>query len=107
MVSNIKISTCATLSACVCFAAATAVCWLTREEPSTIGYFADLNNMHKVVVGVDNEVELRDLSAELEKAEICHKLWVEEPEGIMTSLATKPASRSQLQLHFKSFKLLR
>ena len=38
-------------------------------------------------------------------AGVAHKLWVEQPEGFATCLATKPAPKSTLALHLKKLPL--
>lgn len=50
-------------------------------------------------------VQLLDLSKKLEEAGVAHKLWVEQPENIATSLATKPYPKSQVGHFFKKLKL--
>ena len=49
--------------------------------------------MHKVVLGVKNEGQLRKLARGLADAGIDHRLWVEQPENSAVSLATKPYPR--------------
>lgn len=39
--------------------------WQTREEPTVVRYCADLDRMHKIVLGADNEPQLRKLSQDL------------------------------------------
>lgn len=87
--------------------ASLAATWLARDEPDTAAYLADMDNMHKVVLGAESEAAVREVAAKLTEAGITHKLWVEMPEGIVTCLATRPVARSILQPFFKPFKLLR
>jgi hypothetical protein len=57
--------------------------------------------MHKAVLEVKGLSQLESLSARLIEAGITHKVWVEQPEGISTAIATKPARKSVLSAHFK------
>lgn len=70
-------------------------------------YLKDMDRMHKVVVGIESEDSLKNLSQELEKSGISHMLWIEQPENVPTCIATKPEYVSIVQPHFKGLKLLR
>lgn len=87
--------------------ASTAALWLSRDHPETVSYCseANLENMHKVVLEIKGTEQLQNLSKALEEANICHKLWTEQPENIPTSLATAPNRKSKLQPFFKKLKL--
>jgi peptidyl-tRNA hydrolase len=88
-------------------AASTAAIWETREDAETRAYVAALDSMHKIVVGAETEAELQACAAELTAADVPHRRWVEQPEGIVTCLATRPGRRGDLQTFFRAFKLLR
>lgn len=85
--------------------ASTAAIQLFSQDPITIQYFSDVDHMHKVVLEVKDEEGLRSLSAKLEEAGVHHKLWVEQPEGFATALATKPSLKSTIAPHFKKLQL--
>ncbi|KAG6550340.1 hypothetical protein Mapa_008303 [Marchantia paleacea] len=89
-----------------CHAAVSAI-WLHKDDPLTAHYCRpeNLDHMHKVVLEVKGETQLRNLSQKLQIAGVLHKLWVEQPENYATSLATKPYYRSQVASHFKKLKL--
>ncbi len=87
--------------------AATSATWLSRDHPETSAYLADLDSMHTVVVGAESEAALRKLAEDLTEATLLHKLWIEQPDGIPTALAVRPARRCVVQPFFKAFKLLR
>jgi peptidyl-tRNA hydrolase len=87
--------------------ATAAVLHLNYHDKQTQEYLENLDSMHKVVVGVPSDNELRELSEQLAKNDIKFKLWIEQPENIPTCLATKPYSKSFVEKFFKAFKLLR
>jgi len=84
-----------------------AAVWASRDDADTLAYLADVDNMHKVVTAALSEGDVRDTAAKLAAAGIAHKLWVEQPEGTVTAVATKPARRRELKGFFADFKLLR
>lgn len=87
--------------------AATAALWLSRDTPTTQAYCAldSLDHMHKVVLEVKGDTQLRALAEKLAAAGVAHKLWVEQPEDFATCLATAPAPKSIVQPHMKKLKL--
>eukprot|EP00887_Chlorella_sp_A99_P004306 scaffold15.g4306.t1 len=87
--------------------AATAALWLSREEAVTQAYCApeNIDHMHKVVLEVKGEAQLRGLSEKLGAAGVPHKLWIEQPEDYATCLATAPLPKSRVQPHVKKLKL--
>ena len=60
-----------------------------------------------MVLEVKGEAQLAKLAAKLEEGGIHFKLWIEQPEGIPTCLATKPYYKSHVAMHFKSLKLFK
>lgn len=87
--------------------AATAVTHLFHDDDNMKTYLADLDNMHKVVLGIDGETKIRQLSEKLSEASVDHKLWIEQPEDIPTCLVTKPYAKQEVSKHFKKLKLLK
>ena len=75
------------------------------EDAASAAYVEALDSMHKVVLQVKNEAALRKLSAKLDEAGVRHKLWIEQPEGIPTCLATKPYYKEDVAIHFKKLRL--
>jgi peptidyl-tRNA hydrolase len=61
----------------------------------------------QVVLEVKGEAQLAALAGRLAEAGVRHKLWVEQPEGVPTCLATAPAPKAAVQPHFKKLKLCR
>lgn len=87
--------------------ASSAVMMQHRDDPAVQQYTSDANidSMHKVVLEVKGETQLRNLSAKLTEAGMHHKLWVEQPEDSATCLATKPYAKSEIGPHLKKLAL--
>ena len=60
----------------------------------------------QVILGGEGESALLELKSRLEGV-IDHKLWVEQPEGILTALATKPYPKKMVAQYFTSYKTLK
>ncbi|XP_063701679.1 putative peptidyl-tRNA hydrolase PTRHD1 [Culicoides brevitarsis] len=90
-----------------CCHAATAVNHLFRDDPTTMKYFEDLDNMHKVVLEAPDEQSLTKLAQTLTENDIKHKLWVEQPENYPTCIALKPYEKENVQKFVKKFKLFK
>ncbi len=58
-----------------------------------------------MVLEVKGEAQLVTLADKLAEAGVRHKLWVEQPEGFPTCIATAPAPKAAVQQHFKKLKL--
>ncbi|TNM94736.1 putative peptidyl-tRNA hydrolase PTRHD1 isoform X1 [Takifugu rubripes] len=87
--------------------AATAAVHLHYGDPDTQRYLAELDSMHKVVLGAPDEAALSSLSDALTQAGVAHKLWIEEPEHIPTCLALKPCPKDSVQQLLRKFKLFK
>ncbi|XP_060907599.1 putative peptidyl-tRNA hydrolase PTRHD1 [Labrus mixtus] len=87
--------------------AATAAIHLHYEDPDTQRYLAELDSMHKVVLGAPDEAALSSLSENLSQAGVAHKLWIEQPENIPTCLALKPCPKETVQPLLRKFKLFK
>lgn len=90
-----------------CCHATTAVGHLHRDDADVQAYFADLDNMHKVVLLADDEPTLRQLAQTLTAADIKHKLWIEQPEDVATCIAIKPYNKQDVHKYVKKFKLMK
>jgi peptidyl-tRNA hydrolase len=90
-----------------CCHASTAAIHLNYSDEQCTKYLKDLNNMHKIVVAVPNEQELTLLADTLDKNNIKHKLWIEQPENFPTCLAIKPYYKNSVASFFKTFKLFK
>ncbi|XP_047966333.1 putative peptidyl-tRNA hydrolase PTRHD1 isoform X1 [Salvia hispanica] len=89
-----------------CHASVAAV-WTNRDDPDTLSYCSpsNLDSMHKVTLEVKGETQLLNLSEKLKAGGVAHKLWIEQPGNIATSLATKPYPKSTVSSFFKNLKL--
>ena len=63
--------------------------------------------MRKVVLEATSEDHLRSLSGTLATAGIQFKLWTEQPENVITALATRPYPRSAVAPFFRKLRLLK
>ena len=63
--------------------------------------------MHKIVLGTDGADSLAALAARLRAASVAHHVWVEQPEGVPTCLASAPAAKADLAKHFAGLRLLK
>lgn len=54
-----------------------------------------------------NQDGLEKLSEDLSANQIDHQLWIEQPEGYPTCLATKPYPKETLRPFFKELKLFK
>jgi len=63
--------------------------------------------MTKVVYEVKNENQLRKVIEKLEDAKLDYKSWTEQPENILTAIATKPYRREDVGDAFKKCQLFR
>ena len=78
-----------------------------RDLPSTQAYLADLSSMHKIVLAAQSAAEVERVAAALAAAALGHRVWLEQPEAVVTALATAPYPRSVLASFFAGLKLLR
>ena len=63
--------------------------------------------MHKVVLEVKDDTELLAISATLKMNKIDHILWREQPENIVTALATKPCAKGIFGTLLRHLRLLK
>ncbi|RKP13319.1 peptidyl-tRNA hydrolase II domain-containing protein [Piptocephalis cylindrospora] len=74
--------------------AATAALWTFRDQPQTIQYLQDIPNMTKVTLEVKSLTDLNYTAKALEDLHIPVYQWREQPEDLVTCLATSPILRS-------------
>ncbi|KAF8822899.1 Peptidyl-tRna hydrolase PTH2 domain-containing protein [Cardiosporidium cionae] len=77
------------------------------SDNEVVAYLNRQDNMRKVVLAVNSETELRKFSAKLAEKNVQHKLWIEQPEGIPTCIATKPIRKCVIKTAFKGLALFR
>ncbi|XP_054157085.1 putative peptidyl-tRNA hydrolase PTRHD1 [Oppia nitens] len=76
-------------------------------DNDTVEYIKQLDSMTKVVLKADSELELRQCCQKLDENNVKYYLWTEQPENIVTCLATIPKPRAVLKpllSHLKLFK---
>lgn len=87
--------------------ASTAAIHMFYDHEDTKKYLSDLDNMHKIILSVPNEQDLKSLEQKLLEANVDHKMWIEQPENFPTCLAVRPYPKEQVQKYFKKFKLFK
>lgn len=87
--------------------ACTAVVAMYKDDPHVTAYVEDMDNMHKVVLQAKDEQGLRKIADKLENNGIDHKMWVEQPENIVTCVVSKPYPKDEIQSYFKGLKLFK
>merc|ERR1719499_41462 len=75
--------------------ASTAVMHLFYDHEDTQTYLRELDRMHKIVLEVKDENELKKIDDKLTKGTIDHKLWIEQPENFPTCLAVRPYVKNE------------
>jgi len=89
-----------------CHASVAAIC-SNINDPQTSEYLQDLDHMTKVVLKAESEQQILDASKTLEENDIKHYVWREQPENIISALATVPRDRDVLKPLLANFKLFR
>ncbi|PVV05066.1 hypothetical protein BB560_000417 [Smittium megazygosporum] len=76
-----------------------------RNNENVIKYLNDLHSMHKVVLQAKDQEHLQKISADLDKLNIKHCMWTEQPENFSTCIATIPVTREEISPAVKKLKL--
>lgn len=76
----------------------------TKQQRQSLTQSYDTDIL-QVVLEVKGQAQLESLASKLHEAGIRHKLWMEQPENIPTSIATAPYTKSAVQQYFKKLKL--
>jgi hypothetical protein len=63
--------------------------------------------MHKVVLEAKDEADLLDIDCKLSEGKIDHIMWKEQPENIITAIATKPYVKSAYGTLLRHLRLLK
>jgi len=90
-----------------CAHASVHAVWTYRDSADTAAYVSrdNIASMRKVVLETKNAGSLDKLAATLHAEGVEHVVWVEQPEGIRTCLATRPYRRSAVGGYFKKCNL--
>ncbi|KAI3636972.1 hypothetical protein MIR68_005239 [Amoeboaphelidium protococcarum] len=78
-----------------------------KDDSNTSEYLKDAQNMHKVVLQIEDEAQLKQLSNSLSRRGIDHVMWMEQPENIATCISTKPYRKNEIGdilTHLKLYK---
>ncbi|SCP05158.1 peptidyl-tRNA hydrolase PTRHD1, putative [Plasmodium ovale] len=67
----------------------------------------NINNMHKVILKIDDTNELKNLASILDKESMKYRIWTEYPDNVMTALAVKPYYKITVKNYFKKYALLK
>lgn len=88
---------------------AVACLWENKDLPQVQAYLApgSIDTMHKCVLGIDSLDALMRLKTSLDAAGVPSRLWTEQPEAVVTSIATVPVWKEDVKAHFEGLKLLR
>nr|CAL69927.1 hypothetical protein [Plasmodiophora brassicae]CAM98713.1 hypothetical protein [Plasmodiophora brassicae] len=87
--------------------AAVAAIAESYNDEYTSRYLADLGQMRKVVLQVDNDRHLQEFASTLRSRDVRHHVWMERPENIATCLCTAPYPQSMIRPLFAGLRLLR
>lgn len=87
--------------------ASVAAIFSNMNDQDTTDYLKDLDNMTKVVLKAENEEQIVNAAKTLEDNSVKHYIWREQPENIISALATAPRSREILKPLLSEFKLFR
>ncbi|KAJ3034701.1 peptidyl-tRNA hydrolase domain-containing protein 1 [Rhizophlyctis rosea] len=87
--------------------ATAAVLHLNKDNPDVQQYLKDWKGMTKVSYEVKNETALRAVADKLTDKNIPYHMWVEQPENIITCLATVPIRKDSAGDAFKKCSLYR
>lgn len=87
--------------------ASVAAIWASRSESRTAEYCDSTQQMRTVVLEAKDGTEVEQVGKQLTNADIRHVIWREQPEAIVTALATWPAKRSVVKRHFGKLRLFR
>ncbi len=81
---------------------------LRIHDVSTIAYTdkKSLDTMRKCVLGAKDVAALEKICAKMEKDDVKFYRWMEQPEDVLTAVATWPRPKPMLAKYFRGLKLL-
>ena len=107
MRSCLFVSCCVFVTSLCHIAQVSKTLWELKEEPNVQAYMADIDNMHKVTLAAKDEEELKAVITTLSENGLQFRSWLEQPEGILTAVATMPYPRDVTSPHLKHLSLYR
>lgn len=86
-----------------------ACLWENRHLPEVEAYLAPgaIDSMHKCVLGIDSADGILRLKEALDASGVPSRVWCEQPENVVTAIATVPGLKDDMKAHFEGLKLLR
>lgn len=87
--------------------ASVAALHISRYILETTEYLSELDSMYKIILKI-NESDISDLVSTLKSHKLGYYIWKEQPENIVTSIATQPFDLQlykELDEYFHKFKL--
>lgn len=70
--------------------ASVAAIFSNLNDQETSDYLKDLDNMTKVVLKAESEEQIMNAAKTLEENNVKHYIWREQPENLISALASKP-----------------
>ena len=89
--------------------AAVAAVWESRGSDATERYCSPdkIDSMHKIVLGADSLADFERVAASLDAHGIIFRRWLEQPENVVTCIATAPCEQDTVRPAVAGLKLLR
>ncbi|KAI0983310.1 hypothetical protein GJ496_004542 [Pomphorhynchus laevis] len=75
-----------------------------RDHSDTMQYL-NSDEMTTVVLAIDSEASIRSLIDTLSRNHVDHVCWIENPENVLSSLATRPLRKNSVKHLFQHLKL--
>lgn len=85
--------------------AATKSLWTFKDEQSVLEYTSNINSMTKITLAMRNAEQLKKLGETFTEKNIEYVEWIEQPENILTCIATKPIRKSAVGTTLKKCSL--
>jgi len=79
--------------------------WTMRNDPKMTEYMSEMAIMRKVTLEAKNENHMRNLINALHSKQISVFEWIEQPENLLTAIATMPCRKSEVGDVFKKYQL--
>jgi peptidyl-tRNA hydrolase len=81
--------------------------WKYGNHDSVKQYMADVDNMHKVVLELKNQNQLKFLGQQFTEANIDFVEWIEQPENQLTCIVSRPYEPEEIRPLLKKCSLFK